>query len=78
MNPKSLLKDELQYKMFIRRISSEVDFQTLPNLFLSVMSDGVPVDLTIGTRWVLKICMEALRGTYVDLQALWKLRSSSL
>jgi hypothetical protein len=56
-----LLKDELKYELFIRGISSEVEVQTLPKLFLSVMSEGVPVDLTIGTRWILKICMEGLR-----------------
>jgi len=56
-----LLKYGLHYELSVRRINSEVDVQTLPKLFLSVVSEGVPVDLIIRTRLVLKICMELLR-----------------
>jgi hypothetical protein len=46
MNPKFLLKDELLYELCIRGISSDTNVQTLRRLFKSLVSEGLPVDVS--------------------------------
>ena len=78
MNPNCLLKDELQYELCIRRISSEFDVQTLPKLFLSLVSEGLPVDLS-NSRWlVVEDLYGSVASKIVELQAPWTLTNSSL
>jgi hypothetical protein len=45
-NPNFFLKNELQYELCIRGISSVADVQTLRGLFRSVVSEGLPGDLS--------------------------------
>jgi len=73
MNPNSLLKDQLQDELCVRIINSELDLQTLPKLFLSLLSKGVAVELSNSHSLVI----EEFYGS-VELQAPWTLTSSCL
>ena len=73
MNPNSLLKDQLQDELCVRIINSELDLQTLPKLFLSLLSKGVAVELSNSHS----LDIEEFYGS-VELQAPWTLTSSCL
>jgi len=78
MNPNHLLKDELQYELSARGISSDSDVQTLRRLFRSVVAEKLPVDLrNLSTQSVEELYECAVNMT-LQLQALITQQKSEL
>jgi hypothetical protein len=78
MNPIYLLKDELQYELSIRGISSDSDVQTLRKLFRSIVAEGLPVDLrNLSTQSVEELYERAASKT-LDLQSMVTQQKSDL
>ena len=78
MNPNYLLKDELQYELFVLGPNSDSDFQTLRKLFRSVVAEKVPVDLyNLNTESVEEL-YECVVNKTLELQALITQQKSEL
>ena len=70
MNRNYLLKDELQYELSARGISSESDVQTLRKLFRSILGERVPVDLRNLSTQSVEELYEYVVNKSLELQSL--------
>ena len=78
MNPNYLLKDELQYELFVQGINSDSDVQMLRKLFLSVVAEKVPVDLRNLSTQSVEELHECIVNKTLELQALITQQKSEL
>ena len=73
-----LLKDELQYELFVRGINSDSDVQTLRKLFRSVVAESLPVDLRNLSTQCVEELYECVVNKTLELQALITQQKSDL
>jgi len=78
MNPNYPLKDDLQYELSARGISSDSVAQTLRKLFRSLVAEKVPVDLRNLSTQSLEELYECAANKTLELQALITQQKSEL
>jgi len=78
MNRNFLLKDELQYELSARGISSDSDVQTLRKLFRSVEAEEVQVDLLNLSTQCVEDLYECVVNKTLQMQALITQQKSEL
>ena len=78
MNRNYLLKDELQYEVCARGISSVSDVQTLRKLFRSLVTEKVPVDLRNLSTQSVEELHECVANMTLQLHALITQQKSEL
>ena len=78
MNPNHLPKEELQYELSVRRISSDSNVQALRKLFRSVVAERVPFDLRNLSTQSVEELYECVVNKTLELQSLNTQQKSEL